>query len=126
MRSVFIPITPVPWARPRASRNGGFFTAKKQKMFAVELEDHMRSLWNDMPWDGAITVSINVTLQRPKGISAKKRPWPSVKPDLDNLIKAVLDSATGILWVDDAQIVDMACQKRYGTPGIWIGVGRYE
>lgn len=35
------------------------------------------------------------------------------KPDLDKLVRAVLDCGTGILWVDDAQVVSISCSKRY-------------
>ena len=31
--------------------------------------------------------------------------WHSKKPDIDNLWKAVLDAASGVLWQDDRQIV---------------------
>lgn len=36
-----------------------------------------------------------------------------VKPDLDKLVRAVLDCGTGILWVDDAQVVHLTCQKEW-------------
>ena len=41
------------------------------------------------------------------------------RPDLDNLAKAVLDAANGILWADDAQIVEMRLVKAYAEqPGV--------
>ena len=36
------------------------------------------------------------------------------RPDLDNLTKLVLDSANGILWVDDGQVARLEVEKRYG------------
>ena len=81
--------------------------------------------WKDQPWDGALSVSMILRLPRPKGASARKRPWPAVKPDLDNLAKGVLDAANGILWVDDAQIVQLSVEKQYGEPGIWLCLARY-
>ena len=40
---------------------------------------------------------------------------PTVKPDLDNVVKLVKDALTGIAWKDDAQIVDLIAHKYYGT-----------
>jgi Holliday junction resolvase RusA-like endonuclease len=36
------------------------------------------------------------------------------KPDLDNLTKLYTDCATGIIWDDDAQIVELRSKKFYG------------
>jgi Holliday junction resolvase RusA-like endonuclease len=37
------------------------------------------------------------------------------KPDLDNLVKFVLDSLNGVFWQDDAQITNLEAKK------IWVG-----
>jgi Holliday junction resolvase RusA-like endonuclease len=39
--------------------------------------------------------------------------WPAGKPDLDKLARAVLDALTGLVWVDDAQVVDLGLRKRF-------------
>lgn len=36
-----------------------------------------------------------------------------VKPDVDNLIKFVLDALTGLYWVDDNQIINISARKMY-------------
>jgi crossover junction endodeoxyribonuclease RusA len=61
--------------------------------------------------------------QRPASVS-KSRAYPSVKPDLDKLCRAVLDALTGILWVDDGQVVRLAARKDYSssTPGTQVTV----
>lgn len=38
---------------------------------------------------------------------------PTVKPDLDNVFKAVTDACTGIVWHDDNQIVEAHIVKQY-------------
>jgi len=40
--------------------------------------------------------------------------WKQSAPDLDNLVKSVLDAMSGIVFVDDAQVVSMTAQKYYG------------
>lgn len=43
--------------------------------------------------------------------------------DIDNIAKGPLDAATGRLWEDDDQIVDLKATKEYvpfGTPGYFL------
>ena len=127
MRQISIDVVPVPWARPRASRNGGYFTAPRQNKFKAEVTQSMRLLWDDKPWQGAISLSMIITIERPKSVKSNKRPWPAVKPDLDNFAKGILDCGNGVIWEDDAQIVQLSLQKQYGPkPGVWIGVARFS
>ena len=57
--------------------------------------------------------------QKPK--SAKKSVTQKVtKPDLDKLLRSVLDALTGIVWVDDSQVVIISARKDFGQPGATI------
>lgn len=40
---------------------------------------------------------------------------PSGRPDLDNLLKAAKDALNGIVWLDDAQVVEVEAVKRYSA-----------
>lgn len=40
---------------------------------------------------------------------------PTVKPDIDNVFKAVTDALTGIIWQDDKQIVNAEIAKRFSS-----------
>lgn len=40
---------------------------------------------------------------------------PSVKPDADNIIKAVADALNGVAYVDDTQVMEVLCKKYYDT-----------
>lgn len=39
---------------------------------------------------------------------------PAVRPDTTKLTRGVEDALTGIVWIDDGQVVNQWCQKRYG------------
>lgn len=53
----------------------------------------------------------------------KKRLDVVVKPDIDKLARATLDALTGVLFVDDAQVVHLEARKHYGSPErVEIGV----
>lgn len=43
--------------------------------------------------------------------------WPTMRPDVDKLVRAVLDALTGVAYSDDSQVVQLVAQKRYCAPG---------
>lgn len=52
---------------------------------------------------------------RNEGIVKDSAPaYPSKKPDVLKLARGVEDALTGVVWADDAQIVDERVAKRYG------------
>jgi len=72
-----------------------------------------------------VTVRLVFRLQRPASVTEKRRPFPSVKPDLDKLARAVLDALTGITYRDDAQVVRLDTSKVYADrPGLTCTIGR--
>lgn len=77
------------------------------------------------PLDGDLAVSIEFQFVRPKSV---RRARPSVKPDLDKLVRAVFDAITESgAWVDDARVVTVKASKVYASEaGAVIRVGVYE
>lgn len=70
--------------------------------------------------DSGVKVEISFIFDRPK---SSKRSFPWVKPDLDKLIRAVLDGLTGVAYVDDCQVILISASKVYGErTGAWIEV----
>src|SRR5882724_2709257 len=51
---------------------------------------------------------------RPK--SVKSLAEKTTKPDLDKLVRAVLDALTGIAYEDDSQVTEIMASKQYGYP----------
>lgn len=72
---------------------------------------------------GPIELTLRFFKPRPKshytskGLITKSAPdeWTS-KPDVLKLARGVEDSLSGIVYADDAQIVDEHLQKRFGSP----------
>lgn len=52
--------------------------------------------------------------------------WPHVKkPDVDKLLRSMLDALTGVVWVDDSQVAYAVVNKVYawnGRPGATVVV----
>ena len=72
------------------------------------------------PWKGPIEITINFLFKRPvshikkNGELRKNAPEQHIyKPDIDNLVKFVLDSLSGTFFDDDKQVVIMHTTKAY-------------
>jgi Holliday junction resolvase RusA-like endonuclease len=62
-----------------------------------------------------VPVRLWLTFQFVRPKSAKNRPLMVVKPDLDKLVRGVCDALTGVIYHDDAQVVEIIASKRYGA-----------
>lgn len=74
------------------------------------------------PHQGPIALIIQFELNRPgyhftaMGVpSSKHVRWCVKKPDIDKLIRAVLDGLTGVAYRDDSQVVALIVKKRYAS-----------
>jgi crossover junction endodeoxyribonuclease RusA len=84
------------------------------------------------PLGGPVRVRVWFWLPRPKGHygtgrnTDQVRPSapvrPSGTPDLDKLLRAILDGLTdGGAWKDDGQVVELTARKLYVLPGLTPG-----
>jgi crossover junction endodeoxyribonuclease RusA len=64
-----------------------------------------------------VPISIALTFYFEKPKSERKAAFhKTTKPDLDKLLRAVLDGLTGIAYVDDSQVTDCRTSKVFGSP----------
>lgn len=109
---------PIGKGRPRVVRlpNGKIstFTPGPTKAWEESIQGQALAHRPDRLLEGPLVLVLTFYFVKPKG--AKRRKYPHVRPDLDNTVKAVKDSLNGLIWKDDAQIVDLIAQKRYGDP----------
>lgn len=110
-----IPGRPVPLQRARVTSHGAYDPQ------SIEKQDH-RALLRDqrgahLPLDhGPLELSVVFYMQIPKS-NPKNKPltgkFHTKRPDLDNLVKYVLDVAQPILITDDAFISTIIAEKVY-------------
>ena len=134
----FVPGTPVGKGRPRAFRMG-----KGVRMFTPEKTANYESLVataahaameGRAPILTACEATMEIRLQVPASWSKKKQAqaldglmFPTKKPDVDNVVKAIFDALNGIVWGDDVQVVGLAVSKRYDAiPGVRVGIRAVE
>jgi crossover junction endodeoxyribonuclease RusA len=85
------------------------------------------------PLPGPLHLEVTFLFPRPKGhyrtgrhageLRDRAPRFCPTRPDLDKLLRAVGDAITGIVVVDDAQLVRVTAWKMYGSPGAYIAVG---
>ena len=111
-------INPVPAARPRVSRWSTYYP-KKYTQFKKDMEA-LTSELNTTPCENLVCVSLEFLIKIPKSWSKKKRlasenTYCNNNADIDNYIKAILDSLNGVFFIDDKQVVEVFAIKKYSN-----------
>tara|TARA_Y100001938_G_C7834967_1_gene303299 strand:- start:115 stop:495 length:381 start_codon:yes stop_codon:yes gene_type:complete len=105
--ALHLPIAPVPASRPRVSKWGTYY-GKTYSSWRKEAAKVIDGLLENDPLEGGLEVSLWFFCKKPK---TTRREEP--RGDVDNYIKAILDSCNGKVWVDDDQILRLNAQKRW-------------
>lgn len=132
---IFIPGKPKGKQRPRVVR-GHAFTPQETK----DYEQMIAMLWKCERYgisDKPIEIDITAFYLVPKSWSKKKQEAvrsgdikPTVKPDIDNIVKIVLDGLNGVAFTDDKQVIEIQAQKCYvfddEQEGVFVDVKELE
>lgn len=116
----YIPVEPVPASRPRVTRAGFAYYAKPYQVYKKWLSDWWKTAWLTPPMAGQVAVTAAFV-----GTKPKKTKLAAPRPDVDNYVKALLDSMNGIVWRDDTQVVSLMASKEWSgprDPGIYVVV----
>jgi Holliday junction resolvase RusA-like endonuclease len=68
-----------------------------------------------------VIVSVHFRLPRPKS-TPRHVTHQTKKPDLDKLVRGILDALTGVLFADDSQVVEIATSKAFADGPPWAMV----
>ncbi len=115
--------------RPRSTQTGSIITVNGRS-FPVRRGTAWSSLCGVVarqhapraPWTGPIRCVLTFRVPRPQ---KPRSPWPITRPDVENLVKGLLDAWNGVLWADDSQVVALEISKIYardGGPGVEVEV----
>ncbi len=69
------------------------------------------------PQECPIALDVLFLFPRPRSVSVKRRPHHIVRPDLSKLLRSTEDAMTGVIYNDDAQIVQAMINKEYSDDG---------
>jgi Holliday junction resolvase RusA-like endonuclease len=114
---------PVPWARAGRKHGQGSFTPKKVRAYQRRVQAAgIDALDGRTLLEGALLVDLTFYVEIPvsyplwkKQAAANGLLYPSKLPDIDNLIKGILDALNDKVWKDDKQVVRMDPKKLYST-----------
>lgn len=118
--TITIPGKPQAKQRARVMKNGFAYTPKK----TVNYENWVKWLYIQQvkrpATDKPVKVKITYFHQIPKSTTKKNRALiqsgllkPTIKPDIDNIMKSILDALNKTAWLDDSQIVSVTAEKVY-------------
>lgn len=112
--------------RPRFSRlSGRIYTPRKTEKY----EKQIRIAYLDaggklVPDDCYVSISVDAYFKIPKSFPKGKKVLcqnnilrPTKMPDVDNILKAVLDGLNKFAYADDKQVVTATCRKYYAAQG---------
>lgn len=104
---------PVSKGRPRfgKAKNGNMvaYTPFKTRKYEQEVKTLFQLAMFSKPMlEGAVKVTITAFFN-----SKKKTGWHTSRPDLDNIVKAILDSMNGIVVEDDSAVAQIVAFKKY-------------
>ena len=123
--TIWFPISPQPWQRPKTRIINGWvqhYSPKKTTEYEREIADYFRSHPQRFKFEKDIPVAINLVFGMPIPKSTPKSRKDAMiegvikhtkRPDVDNMAKAVLDALNGLAWADDSQIVRLSITKEY-------------
>ncbi|MDR2535190.1 MAG: RusA family crossover junction endodeoxyribonuclease [Treponema sp.] len=126
--SVFAEGTPRPQPRPRKGRYGNFYNPRTADPWKETIQVYFL-MDRKPPITGPVYLKIHFFFHKAAALYGKIVPH-TVRPDKDNLEKAVMDALTGIqIWKDDCQVYGGNTEK-YWTKGksgaqIWIEAEDY-
>lgn len=122
-------------ARPRMNtRTGRAYTPTNTKLYEYSLRQwFIREYPYFKPLENRVKVSIVAYFDIPKSTSKKKKTEmlkdnisPTKKPDIDNIIKIVLDAMNKFAFKDDTQVTKLEVEKKYAeTPKIYVKIEEY-
>lgn len=119
--------------RPRFVRRGRFvstYTPKETVDYENKVKKSYINKYNNEKLKVPVKAEIEAYFKIPKNTSKKKRKLmlereiiPTIKPDGDNIGKAVLDPLNKLAYDDDAGVADLSVKKYYHEhPLVWVKI----
>ena len=112
--------------RPRFARQGTFvktYTDTKTLTYEKSIQTYAKqAMGSTSPLIGAVAAYLHIGIPIPPSYSKTRQKAcieglerPTKKPDIDNIVKAILDGMNGIVYLDDKQVVDLHLTKVYSS-----------
>lgn len=98
--------------RPRHMRNGHTYMPTEYSHYKRRVAEAYRAAGGEHMGTAPVALTIDVMRElpgsSPKRVSAEP---DTVRPDVDNIAKAVMDALNGVAYEDDSQVVSLSVLK---------------
>ena len=124
MFSFDVPGRPQGKGRPRFARNGHAYTPESTRRYEACIRETARRAAKKAGWKIAASgvyvyvyalFPIPRSWPREKKAAAERDELTPGKPDIDNIVKAVLDGLNGVAYTDDKAVKAISASKKYST-----------
>lgn len=116
---------PKGWKRPIITAANSKTKPWRQEIAGCALAEMERLGLSKIGRKIGVKVSAYFSFPRPQSLPKRVCDKTS-KPDLDKLVRALLDAMTGVVFEDDSQVVMFAAKKGFGNPGLRVKVSEVE
>lgn len=112
MEMIEFHVPAIPISQPRPRHFKGITVSAPQKhpvnAFKASVALALREKYDGAPLGGPISLAVLFVMPRPQNMMWKTKPMRrephTKKPDVDNLLKSVVDAMNKLAWRDDSQI----------------------
>ncbi len=122
--------------RPRFTKSGNTYTPKETSEYEALVAMAYKSKSKGEYFDKGVPLRMVIAAyygipksvgKRESGQMVSGEIRPQKKPDLDNVIKIIMDALNGVAYHDDAQVVSVQAHKFYSLhPRVEVTVGRID
>lgn len=119
---ICVPGAPVGWQRSGGNGKRRFTQPKTRAKETEIAQCAQLAMVGRQPFNCAVRVFVTAWMPIPESWSKSKKALaidgttkPTAKPDIDNVLKLVLDALNGVAWKDDAAVVRLTGIKKFGA-----------
>jgi Holliday junction resolvase RusA-like endonuclease len=119
---------PAPYRHRSAPTGHRYLPTKQRDQLAMLRHEATVAMNGRIPFDTPVRIELRVEVPIPRSWSKKKQYaatigdlLPGSRPDLTNMLKLTEDACIGVVFRDDALIVEQVTRKRYSLqPGLTL------
>lgn len=124
MYTLEIDVRPFPKERPRLSGRRIVYTPHKTRNFENRIAYEWKKKYKNLILKGAVKLDLVFVFKKAKTC---KKTLHTQRPDIDNLLKSILDGLNKVAFVDDCQVVELNSKKIFAsTDAVLISITEQE
>lgn len=105
---------------PRFTKNGHVYTPESTRIYEEEIKIRYKEKYKNEMLDGNIAVEVFINKKPASYLGIREYnkllgKYCNIKPDTDNVVKAVLDALNGVAYADDKNVVEIYAVKKYAS-----------